>query len=253
MSSQPILLGKLTRREFRQALAEGKYQAAIIPTGSIEQHLEHLAMEYDIRAASYLAEQVAQQLYPQVIVTVPLRIGISEHHMVHKGSMSAKPGSWSSVLFDAVESLARHGIRNIFILNGHGGNEAPMYGMIRQWQLYFQAMDPPVNVQFHSYWNLSRAEAEQHCKGRVPGHAQEYETAMAMVICPENIRHDAMHDQEDKQPLDATAEQGQLLVDAAIRSVKQFIEEMLQGEHQEVQAHLWSAQLDPGVGRGERT
>ncbi|MEZ4862620.1 MAG: creatininase family protein [Caldilineaceae bacterium] len=249
MSSQPIILGKLTRREFRAALAAGKYQAAIIPTGSIEQHLEHLAMEYDIRAATYLAEQVAQQLYPQVIVATPMQIGISEHHMIHKGSLTAKPGSWSSVLFDAVESLTRHGIKNIFILNGHGGNEAPMYGMIRQWQLYFQSVDPNINVQFHSYWNLSRAEAEQHCKGRVPGHAQEYETAMALAICPENVRHDAMQEQEDKQPLDATAEQGQILVDAAIRAVKQFIAEMLQGEHREIQDHLWSAQLDPKVGR----
>ena len=251
MALQPTTLGKLTRREFREARAAGHYQAAIIPTGSIEQHLEHLAMEYDIRAASHIADQVAQQLYPQVITTVPLRVGISEHHMIHPGSMTAKPGSWSSVLFDAVESLARHGIRQILILNGHGGNEAPMYGQIRQWQLYFQALEPAVNVQFHSYWNLSRAEAEEHCKTRVPGHAQEYETAMAMAICPENIRHAAMQDQEDKQPLAATEEQGQKLVDAAIRATKEFLTEMIAGQHQGVQSHLWSAELDPKVGRNK--
>ena len=91
MQNQHVFMGDLTRREFREALAEGKFQTAIIPTGSIEQHLEHLAMEHDIRMATHVAEQAARQLYPQVIVTLPIRAGISEHHMRHQGTVSAKP------------------------------------------------------------------------------------------------------------------------------------------------------------------
>ena len=249
MTTPEVMIGKYTRREFREALVTGNFQTAIIPTGSIEQHLEHLAMEHDIRSATYIAEQVAQQLYPQVIVTVPMQVGISEHHMIHKGTVTAKPGAWLGLLFDAVESLIRHGIKNVFILNGHGGNEAPMYGIIRQWQLYFQTEAPQANVQFHSYWNLSREAAEKHCQGRVPGHAQEYETAMALALFPENVRHQAMQDQEDKQPLDATAEQGHLLVEAAVQATRQFVEEMIAGQHREIQSHVWSTQLDPRVGR----
>ena len=41
MQEQQVFIGDLTRREFREALAGGKFQTAIIPTGSIEQHLEH--------------------------------------------------------------------------------------------------------------------------------------------------------------------------------------------------------------------
>ena len=247
MTDQPIFIGQFTRREFREALAAHTFQTAIIPTGSIEQHLEHLAMEHDIRMATHIAEQVARQLYPQVIVTLPMRVGISEHHMGHQGTITAKPGSWLSVLFDAVESLVRHGINNVLILNGHGGNEAPVYGIIRQWHLYFQAQAPAANVQFHSYWNLSRLQAEKLCKGGVPGHAQEYETAMALAVFPENVRQAAMHDQEDKEPLDADAEQVQLLVDAAVDVTRQFVEEMIAGQHREIQEHVFSTQLDPQV------
>jgi creatinine amidohydrolase/Fe(II)-dependent formamide hydrolase-like protein len=152
-----------------------------------------------------------------------------------------------TVLFDAVESLIRHGVKNVFILNGHGGNEAPIYGIIRQWQLYFQMQVPDANVQFHSYWNLSREAAEKICGGRVPGHAQEYETSMALAFCPENVRHDAMQEQEDKQPLDASAEKGQQLLDAAVDATRRFVEEMIAGQHREIQEHRWSAQMDPGV------
>lgn len=243
MPEQEVLLAKFTRREFREALAAGKFQAAIVPVGSNEQHLEHLAMEYDIRAATYVATEAARRLYPQVVVSAPMALGISEHHMVHKGTVTAKPGSWLALLFDGVESLIRHGIKNVLILNGHGGNEAPVYGILRQWQLYFQATAPEANVQFHSYWNLSREVAERHCKTRVPGHAGEYETAMAMVICPENIRKDAMQDQEDKTPLDATEAQGRILVQAAVDKTVEYMQGMMAGGNRGIQPHIFSKEI----------
>ena len=41
MAEREVLLGRLTRREFREALERGWFQMAIVATGSIEQHLEH--------------------------------------------------------------------------------------------------------------------------------------------------------------------------------------------------------------------
>jgi creatinine amidohydrolase len=243
MSNQEVMLAKLTRREFREAMAQGKFQAAIIPTGAHEQHLEHLPMEHDIATAAYVAREAAKRLYPQVIVSVPMAVGISEHHMIHKGTVTAKPGSYLSLLFDAVESLVRHGVKNVLILNGHGGNEAPMNGILRQWQLYFQSTAPGANIQFHSYWNLSRDIAERHCKGRVPGHAQEYETALALALFPESVRHDAMRDQEDKAALDATTEQGRLLAEAAISKTVEYMQGMIEGRNRDIKPHIFSKEL----------
>ena len=201
-------------------------------------------MEHDIATVEHVAREAALRLYPQVVVTVPMSVGISEHHMMHKGSMTAKPGSWLALLFDAVESVVRHGIKNVLVLNGHGGNEAPMAGVLRQWQLYLRSADDEVNVQFHSYWNLSREIAEEHCGGRVPGHAQEYETAMALALMPEAIRRDAMEDQEDRAPLKATAEQGEILLEAAIECTAVYVREMIESKHREVQPHILSRNLD---------
>ncbi|MBI2478903.1 MAG: creatininase family protein, partial [Planctomycetia bacterium] len=44
-NASEILLGKHTRREFRERMNSGELQAVIIPVAAIEQHLEHLAME----------------------------------------------------------------------------------------------------------------------------------------------------------------------------------------------------------------
>jgi creatinine amidohydrolase len=243
MPNGEIRLGKLTRREFREALERGEFGTAIIPTGSIEQHLEHLPMEHDIASATWISEEVARRLYPSVIVTVPMAVGISEHHMVHPGTVTAKPGSWLSVLFDAVDSLVRHGVKNVLILNGHGGNETPVYGILRQWQLYFQSLFPQSNVQFESYWNLSREDAEKICGGRVPGHAQEYETSTAYVTFPGQIRQEAMRDQEDRMPLDASLEKGEKLVEAAVSRTVTYVEEMIAGGHREIRPHVFSSEV----------
>ena len=72
MNDQEVMLSKLTRREFREAMEAGHFKTAIIPTGAIEQHLEHLAMEHDIRSAIWIAQEAAQRLYPEVAVAVPL-------------------------------------------------------------------------------------------------------------------------------------------------------------------------------------
>ena len=244
MNNGKVLVGKFTRREFRDAVQEGRFKAAIVATGATEQHLEHLPMEHDIATVGHVAQEAALRLHPQVVVAVPMTVGISEHHMQHPGSLTAKPGSWLALLFDAVESFVRHGIKNVLVLNGHGGNEAPMAGILRQWQLYFRNQDEEYNVQFHSYWNLSRQIAEQHCQGRVPGHAQEYETAMALALMPEAIRRDAMADQEDKEPLRASAEQGQILLEAAIAKTAEYVREMIVGQHRDIQPHIFSRDLE---------
>lgn len=245
MADKEVRIENLTRREFREALARGEYQAGIIPTGSIEQHLEHLPMGHDINHSTAIAEEVARRLHPRVIVSVPMAVGISEHHMVHQGTVTAKPGSWLAVLFDSVESLIRHGVKNVLILNGHGGNEPPVYGMIRQWQLYFRASHPDANVQFQSYWNLSREDAERVCEARVPGHAGEYETSTAYALFPDGIRHDAMNDQEVKQPLAASLEKGEKLVEAAVSRTVEYLEGMMAGEHHEIAQHVFSKESAP--------
>ena len=51
------------------------------------------------------------------------------------------------------------------------------------------------------------------------------------AVCPHNVRVEAMHDQEDRSPLDASAEQGQKLVDAAVKATRRYVEEMIAGQH----------------------
>jgi creatinine amidohydrolase/Fe(II)-dependent formamide hydrolase-like protein len=87
------------------------------------------------------------------------------------------------------------------------------------------------NVQFESYWDhLPEEVAKSRLQtGRFPGHAQEFETAFALAAFPENVRHDAMHDQADREPLAATAEAGADLIAAIVDNLAEFVRGMVAG------------------------
>ena len=225
-SEAEILLPKLTRREFRERMRSGELSGCIIPVAATEQHLEHLAMEHDWRSVLYIATEVAQRAAPRVLIAPTLSIGISEHHMRHPGTLSAMPGSWLGVLHDSIRSMHQAGFKNILVLNGHGGNISPCEGIWGQFQQRFE-----INLQFRSYWEFLPPElVQRHLKtGRFPGHAQEFETAFALAAFPENVRHAAMAEQADREPLQATAEAGQAMIEGIVEGVTRHLRGMLDG------------------------
>ena len=151
MNSKVFDLYSFTREELSNYIEMGNFQSAIIQTGSTEPHLDHLAVNMDIEMSRYIATKSAEELYPNTLITSPISIGIAEHHMHFPGTISAKPGSWLSIIFDLVESILRHGIKKILILNGHGGNVAPVQGVLEQWQLNLIAtQDPSVKSKLSS-------------------------------------------------------------------------------------------------------
>ncbi len=224
----PYKIGQLTRREFRQRMDSGQLRACIIPLAATEQHLEHLAMEHDWRSTQWVAGQVAQQLSPHVIVAEACMVGISEHHMKHPGTLSLRPGTFLAVVSDVIDSMARAGFQHLVLLNGHGGNIAPLEGVLDQLRRQAQ-----VNLQFLSYWDVLRPEdAEEVLDGgwsAMPGHAQEFETSFALAAFPENVRADAVGDQSDPLPAAAAAEKGQVLMPRIVQRLSEFVQQMIDG------------------------
>src|SRR5947207_1384968 len=232
MSEPEVLLRKLTRREFRQRLQSGELKACIIPVAAVEQHLEHLAMENDWRSVRHLAVAIARRLRPQVLVAEGLMAGISEHHMRHRGTLSLQPGTFLAVLSDLIQSLVRAGFKNILVLNGHGGNTAACGATWDQFLRRYQ-----VNLQFLSYWDvLSETDAKELLKSGhrlpddLPGHAQEFETAIALAAFPDNVRTNIWTEQADPTPALATAQHGEAFLERIAERVTNCLREMIEGK-----------------------
>ena len=237
-----VLLWENQRRYIREAIDAGELKGAIVPTGSTEQHNEHLAMIQDPASALHVSKLVAEKLRPQVIVTTPLAIGVSEHWMDHKGTLTLRPEVFGEVLYDVCDSLRRHGIENVLIINGHAGNAGPVQQRLEDFR---QRLG--INLAFHSYWEAYTSELveKQMESGNCPGHASEFETAFALAAFPNNVdwenvdydnakltisnpdraKNDRAYHHEAKL---ATAEKGQVMIDVAVDWVSERMQNMIQ-------------------------
>jgi len=224
MEDRRVFVGDLTRKEFRERIEQGLIQAAIVPVASTEQHNEHLEMIHDALHVTYVAEQAARRLHPHVVVATPVSIGVSEHWMAHKGTLTVRPEIFCEYVFDVCHSLQRGGLQRLLILNGHGGNVKPL---LRRLDEYREKLK--IVLWFNSYWDVYSPElVRQHMAlGRLPGHACEYETSTMLALDPRRV-HTA--DIQNEGAALATRAKGEALLAAAIEGVEQVLRRMIAGE-----------------------
>jgi creatinine amidohydrolase len=243
-----VLLWESTRKEIREGFKAGTLKAAIVPTGSTEQHNEHLAMIQDTASAVLVAQQAALRLYPQVIVSTPVPVGISPYWMERKGTLTLRRETFLAFVYDICDSLRIHGFKTIYIVNGHGGNDQPLKSCLAEWRERLG-----VNLDACSYWEAYTSSEEiksetaklmQSGIERVPGHSAEFETSFALAAFPERVHRvgvdydkvklqlkDAQDAKDDRayyqESLLATAEKGEALIRIAVDWVAERVQNMI--------------------------
>ncbi len=184
IATRKVRMWENTRKEFREAVESGALKAVILPTGSTEQHNEHLEMFHDTASVTLVAELAALRMYPGVLVATPVPVGISPHWMDRKGTLTLSQETFLAVVYEICASLKTHGVRNILVLNGHGGNEQPLMEALPGFREKLG-----INLDCQSYWAAYSPEVVRKymASNRCPGHAAEFETSFAMAAFPERI------------------------------------------------------------------
>jgi creatinine amidohydrolase len=243
-----VLLWESTRKEIREALQSGRLKAAIIPTGSTEQHNEHLAMICDTACATLVAQQAALHLYPQVTVTTPCPIGYSPYHMERPGTLWIRKETFLAYVHDVINSLKDHGFKTVYIVNGHAGNHKFLQDALPEWREKFG-----LTLDANSYWNgYTPEDLKEYVKsGAGVSHAAEFETSLLLAAFPDRVRRFTMEEYDragldfdketiltpagenardrarQEQALLATAEKGQALISIATRFIQGKLQRMI--------------------------
>ena len=188
------VMEEMTWPEVRDALDEVRF--AILPVGSCEQHGPHLALSTDIAGAEVVARRLAEEVHPLGMLAPSLRFGISIHHMPFAGTITLQPETFQTVLLEVAESLRAHGIRRLFVVNGHGGNQNAL-------GLASARMRRDLGVRMaYTLWPIVGAQAAASAaQGKRVGHACAVETSMMMHLRPDLVREDALAEGELLPPI----------------------------------------------------
>lgn len=92
----------------------------ILPCGSVEQHGPHLPAGTDTLAANVIAHAVAERMDALVLPATPF--GVTPMHMPYEGTITLSPETYMRVQTETCVSTARHGARQLIIINWHEGN-----------------------------------------------------------------------------------------------------------------------------------
>jgi creatinine amidohydrolase len=166
-------------------------QGVIIPIGATEQHGPTGLIGTDAICAETLAWKVGE--LADAVVGPTLAIGMSEHHMCFPGSVTLRPTTLIAVLRDVILSLARHGFRRFFVVNGHGGNTASINAAF--FESYTEAPrvvrgGEEVRCINGEWWETPSAQKlSEHLFGDRDGdHATASEVSIAAAAYPDHLK-----------------------------------------------------------------
>ncbi len=184
MDPAPLAYAELTAPALRDAAARDVI--VIVPIGATEQHGPHLPVMVDFRLATEAAFRAARLLrdagHP-VLVTPTVWTGFSEHHMELGGTVTIDYATFHALLRGIVRSLARGGFRRICLLNGHGGNAAPLTVLVSE--LTVELHLPLVTFAYYDVGDAATRDILETQSAVL--HACEAETSMLMATEPQLV------------------------------------------------------------------
>lgn len=172
-------LYEVSMQGFREK-ALGKLDTVILPIGTIEAHGPHCPLGTDVMIPDRLALRLEEILGPnEAVIAPPVNYGHSWYLGPFPGTIDISTETLANYLFDIGCSLLKWGLKNIVLLNGHGGNAAAI--SIASERL----ADVGANILSINWWTHYRAEILKVCSAQ--GHAGEDETSAVMAIRPDLV------------------------------------------------------------------
>ncbi len=164
----------------------------VLPVGACEQHGPHLPTGTDSLVVTEIAHRAATALRGEfrVVVAPTLPVGYSRHHLPFGATISVSAATYQQLLTEMCGSLVDGGFRQIFLLNGHGGNADIVNVVARE-----VALARDITVGAGSYWVMAwdaLVACGAHEFARLPGHAGAFETSVVMALRPDLVRGSTM-------------------------------------------------------------
>lgn len=158
---------------------------AILPIGTIEAHSVD-PIGSDILIPLKLAELAYKDC--NALIAPPVYHGPSGQSLMDMaGTIRVRPNIFEEYVYDVLKGLARWKIKNVLIINGHGGNAEPAR---RAAQRVYD--EDGLRTLVIEWWNFHRELSTEVWGGKPhqPGHGALEETALNMAYNPKLIEQE---------------------------------------------------------------
>lgn len=169
------------------SMKDHPYEVAVLPMGATEPHNLHLPYGTDTFEAEAIGSRACEAAWRQgarVVMLPPIPYGTETNQMEFPLAMNVNPTTLGLVIRDLVDSLAKHRIHKLLILNSHGGNE--FKPLLRE--LHGRA---PVQLFLCDWFRGTSADAQRELFTARDDHAGEMETSLALAFFPQFVAKDA--------------------------------------------------------------
>jgi creatinine amidohydrolase len=154
------------------------YDAVVLPMGATEPHNLHLPYGTDTYQSVAFAERACEAAWKKgarVAVLPAIPYGTETNMQAFPLAMNVMPSTLLAVLGDLMDSLGRHKIRKLVILNGHGGND--FKPMLRE--LYGRA---GVHLFLCDWFRMLVPDEMREIFATKDDHAGEIETSLILAL-----------------------------------------------------------------------
>lgn len=162
------------------------YDVAVLPMGATEPHNFHLPYgtdTYEGEAIGGRACEAAFKKGARVVLLPSIPYGTETNQMEFPLAMNVNPSTLGMVIRDIVDSLAKHGIHKLLILNSHGGND--FKPLLRE-----LGNQTPVKLFLCEWYRGASADVQREIFEEAGDHAGEMETALGLAFFPELVALD---------------------------------------------------------------
>jgi len=236
------LWSELTRTRFERALKDTR--VAVMVTGALEAHGDHLPLGTDIINPVYLADKIARRT--KALVLPPVPFGDSWSFDVFRGTVSLRPETLLMAYRDVMTAVLRQGVKFIVALNGHGPNASILQQAA---QAATEGTDAAVIVV--NWWVDVAKQARQKVLETPEGHAAEDETSEVLAVRPDLVDLSTARGARVRtefrivsasrremllprgmygEPEQATVEKGKIIMQAAEDELVKLVQELERGK-----------------------
>lgn len=158
--------------EFKETVPK-KIDKVLLPTGTMEAH-SIIPLGTDILIPEKISEMIVNSL--NMLIAPTINYGITKSLLPYPGSMTVSRRSFLDYTYESCAGLADNGFKQIFIINGHGGQTDELRTIVRKlWD------DKRIFSAVISWWMLCE-DIVQEVYGESGGHGGLDETAAILAI-----------------------------------------------------------------------